>query len=233
MHWRLAARARYEVGTFRLWRRTIRELRHAAKSVTEPEEAVEYAFADHGPFSLMPIQIRSEIVGFLKLVKADQPRRALEIGAQYGATAFLLAWASAPRARLVSLEIMQWPFSRRYISRRFARSGQRVEVWHADSQLDETRDAVSRFFGDDPLDLLFIDGDHSYNGVRRDYELYSPFVRVGGLIAFHDIVDGPQVSVGEVPRFWREIAPSLDETQELVESWSQGGYGIGVGRRRA
>jgi hypothetical protein len=34
--------------------------------------------------------------------------------------------------------------------------------------------------------LLFIDGDHRYEGVRRDFEMYSPLVGAGGLIAFHD-----------------------------------------------
>ena len=34
------------------------------------------------------------------------------------------------------------------------------------------------------LDLLFIDGDHSYEGVRQDYKMYSKLVRDGGLIAF-------------------------------------------------
>lgn len=37
-----------------------------------------------------------------------------------------------------------------------------------------------------PIDLLFIDGDHSYEGVKSDYEAWSPFVKVGGVIAFHD-----------------------------------------------
>ena len=39
----------------------------------------------------------------------------------------------------------------------------------------------------EPLDLLFIDGDHSYDGVRADFELYGRLVRPGGLIALHDV----------------------------------------------
>lgn len=37
------------------------------------------------------------------------------------------------------------------------------------------------------FDLLFIDGDHSYGGVKQDYETYSPLVKDGGIIVFHDI----------------------------------------------
>jgi len=38
------------------------------------------------------------------------------------------------------------------------------------------------------IDVLFIDGDHSYEGVKADYERYEPFVKEGGLILFHDVL---------------------------------------------
>lgn len=38
----------------------------------------------------------------------------------------------------------------------------------------------------EPLDLLFIDADHSYDGCRDDVLAWRPFVRPGGWIAFHD-----------------------------------------------
>jgi hypothetical protein len=37
-------------------------------------------------------------------------------------------------------------------------------------------------------DVLFIDGDHSYEGIKKDYEMYRGLVRKGGIIAFHDVV---------------------------------------------
>ncbi|MFC5530952.1 class I SAM-dependent methyltransferase [Cohnella yongneupensis] len=33
---------------------------------------------------------------------------------------------------------------------------------------------------------LFVDGDHSYIGVKRDIQLYTPRVIDGGMVAFHD-----------------------------------------------
>jgi predicted O-methyltransferase YrrM len=36
------------------------------------------------------------------------------------------------------------------------------------------------------IDFLFIDGDHAYEGVRKDWELYSPLLAEGALVAFHD-----------------------------------------------
>lgn len=38
----------------------------------------------------------------------------------------------------------------------------------------------------EPIDLLVIDGDHSEDGVQRDWNDWSPFVKPGGVIIFHD-----------------------------------------------
>jgi len=77
------------------------------------------------------------------------------------------------------------------------------------------------------LDFLFIDGDHTYDGVKKDFEIYGRYVRKNGIIAFHDIVPGPSERVGGVPRFWNEIKHQFDYV-ELVKNWKQGGFGIGV-----
>jgi len=36
------------------------------------------------------------------------------------------------------------------------------------------------------IDILFIDGDHSYEGAKRDWDLFSPFVQPFGSVVFHD-----------------------------------------------
>lgn len=38
-----------------------------------------------------------------------------------------------------------------------------------------------------PLDFAFIDGDHSFDAVASDFAIVSPWVREGGVIAFHDV----------------------------------------------
>jgi predicted O-methyltransferase YrrM len=173
------------------------------------------------------------MVDFLERVRAKQPRRVLEIGTDNGGTLYLLSWASAPDARVLSVDIRDYGRLRRQLYRSFGRRQQHVEVMRADSQLETTRDAVRRHFGGASIDLLFIDGDHAYASVRRDFELYVPLVRAGGLVALHDIVDGPENTVGGVPRFWREIRSTLSDPVEIVQSRDQGGYGIGVGTRAA
>lgn len=41
-----------------------------------------------------------------------------------------------------------------------------------------------------PFDLLFIDADHSYEGTQKHWEMYSPLVRPGGYVGFHDTANG-------------------------------------------
>jgi predicted O-methyltransferase YrrM len=41
----------------------------------------------------------------------------------------------------------------------------------------------------EPLEVLFIDGDHSYDGAKADYDRWGAFVRPGGHMLFHDAVD--------------------------------------------
>jgi predicted O-methyltransferase YrrM len=58
---------------------------------------------------------------------------------------------------------------------------QKVHLLVADSRTAEPPPA--------PLELLFIDGDHSYEGARADFERWSAFVRPGGHVLLHDAVD--------------------------------------------
>lgn len=52
------------------------------------------------------------------------------------------------------------------------------------------------------IDLLFLDGDHSYEAIRRDFEDWSPKIRHGGYLAMHDVVhpvhEGPRRVVDEL-----------------------------------
>ena len=41
-----------------------------------------------------------------------------------------------------------------------------------------------------PISFLWIDGAHEYEFVKKDFELWSPFLIDGGIIAFHDVVGG-------------------------------------------
>lgn len=52
------------------------------------------------------------------------------------------------------------------------------------------------------IDVLLIDGDHSYEGVKADYDRFMPFVKRGGLILMHDVTWAHK---GVVKFFWDEV----------------------------
>lgn len=91
--------------------------------------------------------------------------------------------------------------------------------------------------GDRPVDLLYIDGDHSYEGVEADFERYRQFCAPNSLIAFHDIHPdffqsrGIKTSCdsGLVYKFWNELKARYP-SQEFIEEprAEQDGFGIGV-----
>jgi len=144
-------------------------------------------------FSIAPNQIRAEIVRFVEMVRGLQPRRVVEVGTASGGSLFLLARVTAPGATLVSIDLSDGPGSPGYASwredlyRAFSGPDRKIELVRADSHEASTASRVRVLLGE-PADVVFIDGDHSYAGVARDYELYAPLVRPGGLVAFNDII---------------------------------------------
>lgn len=52
-----------------------------------------------------------------------------------------------------------------------------------------SHEVVRTFDGE--IDMLFIDGDHAYEAVRRDFLDWEPRLKVGGVLAMHDIYAAP------------------------------------------
>ena len=79
-------------------------------------------------------------------------------------------------------------------------------------------------FEDNSIDLLHIDGFHSYKAVREDFYNWLPKVRVGGIILFHDANEF-QDGFG-VAHLWNEIKHEADGTHLFRHS-----HGLGVWRK--
>ena len=176
-------------------------------------------------------QAKVELAALLALLARQPPAVVVEIGTAEGGTFFALAQVAREDACLVSIDLPDGPFGGVSGFTPHARPGQEVHLLRGDSHDLSTRHELEEVLGDRPIDLLFIDGDHTYNGVRADYTVYGSLVRRGGLIALHDVVPGPRRAVGDVPRFWSELR-RRSVSRTFVRDWRQGGLGIGVVRPR-
>ena len=183
---------------------------------------------------ILPLtQIDAEICALLALVAQRAPERVLEIGRAQGGTAFLLSRAIPSVVWTLSIDLC--PRHSRTL-RFFNAPGRAFHSVRGSSRDERVFAHIARQVAAAPVDLLFIDGDHSYDGVAADYHLYRPLVRPGGLIVFHDIVPAATTGdpraghrwVGGVPRFWQEVRSQGVRSWEFVTHWEQGGFGIGA-----
>lgn len=82
---------------------------------------------------------------------------------------------------------------------------------------------AAKKFDDDSIDLLHIDGLHTYEAVKEDFETWYPKVKPGGIILFHDVE--ARIKDFGAWRFWNELAPQY-ETFKFNH-----GFGLGVLRK--
>lgn len=219
-------------------RRFLNKFRRLIDSSIDIEGIVDLvlSFSQFG-ISIKPSQVREEIIKLLKLINRINPKVIVEIGTFRGGTLFLFTRVADPKATIISVDLPGGRFGGGYprwkipLYRSFTRDEQKLYLIRGDSHNINTYKEVKRILGDRKIDFLFIDGDHRYEGVKRDFNIYSHLVKEGGVIAFHDIVShdriyNPSGTVG-VPKFWSEIKNNCKHL-EIVKSWEQGWGGIGV-----
>ena len=162
-----------------------------------------FAFAGHLPFVLW-------------LVPRWRPRRIVELGVHTGNSLFAFAQAAAElRADGHPCEVFgvdTWQgdeHSGRYGEEIFAAVSRVAKADHPDG-LELVRstfdDAVSRF---EPgsIDLLHIDGFHTYEAVRHDFDSWRDRLSDRGVVLLHDVCVTDRADFG-VHRFWEEIRQS-------------------------
>jgi cephalosporin hydroxylase len=184
---------------------------------------------------IKPAQVQSEVSELLEVINKMKPKVILEIGTANGGTLFLFSRVASEGVTMISLDLPGgkfgggYPAWRTLLYKSFAPPGRKIHLLRADSHKRDTLEQVKAILSGRDIDFLFIDGDHTYEGVKTDFEMYSPLVGKQGIIAFHDIVPGGWENVGGVPQFWNELkAYYRDKEREIVQDRSQGGFGIGL-----
>ncbi len=74
-----------------------------------------------------------------------------------------------------------------------------------------------------PIDILHIDGLHTWEAVNHDFETFGPLVKPGGIIMFHDV----NSHFPDVKEFWRGISKKY-ESHRIYYS-----YGLGLIRTKS
>lgn len=204
-------------------------------------------------YTLYMPQIRSEITQLAELVRNEYgltpksaPYNILEIGTKYGGTFHIWSSINQSSGMNISIDMTDgglhggiseeemdkrdlW-FSERFDNVHFIRGDshdQRTlgELFMALHE-QEMMGGITEF--ERKIDFLFIDGDHTYEGVKKDWEMYSRFVKKGGLVVFHDITisyyhHSRDVYVGE---FWNEIKTQHRHVEFVEEGKDWGGIGV-------
>ncbi len=182
---------------------------------------------------IRPWQNPWELEELMKRVGERTPRVVVEIGTAKGGTLFLFCQHAADDATIISIDLPHgrngggYPKWKEPLYGRFAKPNQTLLLLRADSHHEETRQRLKRALNGRLIDVLMIDADHSYEGVKRDYELYAPLVAEKGMIVLHDIVENRFDPEIEVHRFWDEIRRT-NRFEEIIHNSNQGNLGIGI-----
>ena len=175
------------------------------------DQEVQRLFEQHGePLVDAILQNRDELVGLCEFIEARRIRSYVEIGTWTGRLVSTLH-------RLFDFELTAAcddGYAERF---GLPRSLPPAARFFRGSSGSEEFEAFRAELG--PVDLMLIDGDHSYRSVRRDYEIQRRHPH--RFLAFHDITGANRHTVG-VRRFWEEI----DEGQKLEIVWPHRELGL-------
>ncbi len=191
---------------------------------------VVFNFKGIGPYkSMRPFQITPEISELFNVVKGLSPKVVCEIGTDLGGTLYLWSKAMQSGGLLISIDLPRLyrkPLNRFLYS--FFSKTQQVYFLRESSHSLDCLLKVQKILGDKKIDFLFIDGDHSYEGVKKDFLFYSKCVRKDGIIAFHDIMkDNLPGNICDVDKFWARIK-KVYKSREIIADFRQIGSGIGI-----
>jgi len=146
-----------------------------------------------------------------RLVRALGPATLAELGRFKGGGTFLMAVAMTPGSELWSYDLhLETPegATGEELDRELVTGLERYGISGVHLVVGDTRKAE---VPPRPLDLVFVDADHRYEGARADFERWGPLIRPGGHLLFHDAVDEGA---------WGTVYPGI---QQLVAEIEQAG----------
>jgi autotransporter strand-loop-strand O-heptosyltransferase len=181
-------------------------------------------------YDLGMVQNHKEIFEAAEHFKSQGVKNFMEIGTDQGGSFAIWSKLSEDGIR-ISVDLPHGPYGRpdynEYERDEYLRSlGSNVTTIWGSSHDESIKERVSNILKGEKLDFLFIDGDHTYEGVKQDYEMYKEFVKQGGWIGFHDIKDTEfhRNANCRVDQLWNELEGNKVEFLENMSAY--GGIGF-------
>ncbi len=178
-----------------------------------------------GPPAPVPIlQWEKEFEVLLELYRRQHPVNVLEVGTYHGGTLFHWLQNAWGGTTVVSLDSYAVGVDNRHLYRQWVPVGVDLVVLKGDSHGQIIRGEVEKY---GPYDFVLIDAGHFLPEVTRDWELYRPMVRPGGILVLHDILTHPAWPSIEVGQLWEKIKQDY-MTFEIVADRDAEWGGLGV-----
>ncbi len=131
-------------------------------------------------------------------------RSLVELGVMHGVTTAILRRAMADDGVVTGID--RHPPGRLFVS------FERLVASHQLAQHPRGRAVLLRQWSHEaardwttPIDFLFIDGDHSWSGLERDWHDWTKHLVAGGIVALHDSRSMPGRAEYDTVRFTREV----------------------------
>ncbi len=195
-----------------------------------PKAVVDYCCQEFLIRERQVMQVYEELLNLAYWLRGFAPVNILEIGTAAGATFFVLSRLATGKKATIDIRDAR-------NNLHLAMFGHDWCFFHGDSQSEAMRHQVRAYC--ESFDLIFIDGDHRYAGVKKDFEAWRPLLSSRGVILFHDVdpdhafKDG---AGGEVWKFWQDLdegtktmlccSRSSGRVSVLGQSCGFGGIGI-------
>ena len=184
-------------------------------------------YFNHIPFS----QDEKEFVEFIDFAKESGVKSYLEIGARHGGSFLRMVENLQKDGRYIAIDYPGGPWGKKksretlslIVTALNKRGYKNTMAFFGNSHDKETINFVSEYA---PFDLIFIDADHSYEAVKKDFYNYS---KMAPIVALHDINGKDQSNANsgpvEVWKFWDELKAEYRHF-EIINKESVFGIGI-------